>query len=266
MTNATTGRFARHADWLLGEHDARNRFQASAKPNGIVTMDDAYDAQATFVDRMIGSGRTAAAGYKIGLTSKRMQDMCGIDVPVSGVVLSDRILPSGARLNLGDYVRLILEFEISLVMGTDLPPRDRPYDLEEVAAAVRGAMASLEAVDDRNCDYATLDVQSLVADNAWNAGAVVSAAVPLQGDLRDCRGIVTVNGAELDSGFGREALGGPLFPLHWLANHLRERGEGLRAGDLVMTGSLIPAQFPAAGSTYQFSLDGIGSVEVEIVA
>src|SRR5690606_7861106 len=107
------------------------------------------------------------AGYKVGLTSKRMQEMCGIDTPVAGVVLDSRVHGSGVELDLKDFGRLGLEFEICIVMGRDLPPIGRPYGAAEIAGAVRSAAAAVELIDDRNCDYAALDVLSLVADNSW---------------------------------------------------------------------------------------------------
>jgi 2-keto-4-pentenoate hydratase len=124
----------------------------------------------------------------------------------------------------------------------------------------------VELIDDRNCDYASLDVLSLVADNSWNGGVVLGERAAASGvDLVDCEGIVTLDGAELDRCHGRDALGGPLIPLEWLANHLRNSGEALRAGDIVMTGSLIPTQFPTGPCRYGFTVAGIGSVEVAIV-
>jgi 2-keto-4-pentenoate hydratase len=258
-----TGRFDAVGARLFDEHRRNEMFRPFAAESGIASLADAYEAQATLVSRLRQAGEPA--GYKIGLTSKRMQEMCGIDVPVAGVVLGSRVHESGAELRLADFGRLGLEFEICVTMGKDQPPADKLYTPEEIAAAVGSVAAAVELVDDRNCDYASLDVMSLVADNSWNAGVVLGEPVPAAGiDLIDCEGIVTLDGAELDRGHGRDALGGPLIPLEWLANHLRATGQGLRAGDIVMTGSLIPTQFPKGQSRYGFTIAGIGAVEVAI--
>ena len=105
----------------------------------------------------------------------------------------------------------------------------------------------------------------LVADNAWNAGMVLSTlgepmARPAVGRGHRQRRLDKI----FDRGFGRDVLGDPLVVVAWLANHLAARGEQLKAGQVVMTGSLIPTQFPTEDATYRFDLAGIGSVGVRV--
>lgn len=262
--SAETGRFDAVGARLFEEHRRGEAFRPFAAESGIASLADAYEAQAGLVRRLRAAGGKLA-GYKIGLASKRMQEMCGIDQPVAGVVISSRLHASGAQLRLADFGRLGLEFEICVIMGMDLPPSDKPYGAGEIAAAVGSVAAAVELIDDRNCDYASLDVMSLVADNSWNAGVILGQPVATSGiDLIGCEGIVTLDGAELDRGHGRDALGGPLIPLEWLVNHLRDADEGLCAGDIVMIGSLIPTQFPKASGRYGFTAAGIGSVELAV--
>ncbi len=173
---------------------------------------------------------------------------------------------SGVELKLSDHGRLGLEFEICVIAGKDLPPIGRPYTQGEAAAAIGKVAAAVEMVDDRNCDYATLDVLSLVADNSWNAGVILGDPAAAGADLVNCEAVISRDGVELDRGHGRDALGGPLVPFTWLANHLSSRGGGLKAGDLVMTGSLVTTQFPTEAATYAFSVAGIGEVEVRVAA
>lgn len=252
------------ARWLRSQHREGARFVPFARAQGAATLADAYAVQEAHVAAMQADGMGDIRGWKIGLTSLRMQQMCGIDQPVAGAVLASRLHASGHMARLADHGRLGLEFEICLRLGADLPARAAPYTAAEVARAVDAAAAAVEMVDDRNCDYATLDVESLIADNSWNAGVVLGDWAPVPADLTGCEGVVTLNGAHLDRGFGRDALGGPLVPLEWLANHLSARGRGLRRGDLVMTGSLIPTQFPAAGSRYGFVVEGVGRVDLSL--
>lgn len=255
-------RFAAHAQRLAADHANGARFAPFAASIGIAGIDEAYDAQDAFVAELLKAGNGRRAGYKIGLTSKRMQEMCGIDVPVGGVVLASRVMPSGGVAEASRFGRLGLEFEICTILSRDLPARPQDYTAGEVETAVGEVCAAIEMVDDRNCDYATLDVFSLVADNSWNAGVVLGKPAPRPADLTACEGVVSLDGAVFDRGYGRDVLGGPLVPLTWLANHLSRRGEGLRAGDIVMTGSLIPTQFPKGACTYSFDVAGIGSVEL----
>lgn len=257
--------FEAAAQQLFAEHERGAPFRGFASSSGIASLDDAYAVQAAFVRELRRAGRGGPVGYKIGLTSKRMQEMCGIDSPLAGVILDGGLHASGVELSLKDYGRLGLEFEICIVMGRDLPTMDRRYTTQEIAAAVRSVAASVELIDDRNCDYDGLDAPSLIADNSWNAGAVLGEPMPAGADIVDCEGIVMRDGQHLDRGYGRDVLGGPLVPLEWLVNHLNHGGQGLNAGDIVMTGSLIPTQFPTGPCRYHFFVAGIGQVDVGIV-
>lgn len=226
----------------------------------LADMATAYRVQKAYVG-MIGANEQVA-GYKIGLTSQRMQAMCGIDQPIAGVVFASRVLESGVRLKASDYHHLGLEFEICARMGRDLPPRAEPYSREEAGAAVDAVCAAVELVDDRNADYATLDCKTLVADNSWNAGIVLGSFVAPPPALDAVVGTVFENGAEIGRGKGSDALGHPFEPLAWLANHLAHDGECLRKGDIVMTGSIVPTRFPEGAFDFRFDVSGLGSVEV----
>jgi 2-keto-4-pentenoate hydratase len=122
----------------------------------------------------------------------------------------------------------------------------------------------VELVDDRNCDYATLEALSLIADNSWNAGIVVGAWAEPPADLGAVEGVVHLNGQEIGRGFGRDALGHPFAPLTWLANFRAGTDRPLKKGDIVMTGSLIRTNFPTEACKYRYELAGLGAVEVEV--
>src|SRR5262249_56219169 len=96
----------------------------------------------------------AREGYKIGLTSARMQKMCNIDSPLAGVVLASRVMQSGVALQIGRYGRLGLEFEVCVRLGLDLPPQRTPFTMEEIAKAVDGVCAGVEVVDSGSASYA----------------------------------------------------------------------------------------------------------------
>ena len=251
------------AQMLMREHAAGTRFHPLGPGSGVADLAAAYGVQRRFV-QLMGATAGAAAGYKIGLTSARMQKMCGIDQPVAGVVFGTRVMKSGVVLQARRYHHLGLEFEVGVRLGRDLP-RDRgPFTREQVAAAVDGVCAAVEVVDDRNADYATLEALSLIADNSWNAGAVLGAFAKTWDKLEDASGIVWVNGQEIDRGYGRDVLGHPFVPLTWLANHLAAAGDALRAGDIVLTGSLITTRFPKEAGAFRYELAGIGAVELTV--
>jgi 2-keto-4-pentenoate hydratase len=252
------------AKMLFDEHRGGKNFWPFAAPHGIRDVDAAYIVQRAFVAEMLAARPGQPAGYKIGLTSKRMQEMCRIDTPIGGVVLPGRVHPSGAILDRTKFGRLGLEFEIGVRLGRDLPPAAAPFDFAAVAAAVDAVAPAVEIVDDRHCDYKTLDVLSLVADNSWNEGLVHGAFVTAWPDLETVAGQVLLDGVEVDRGMGRDVLGHPFNPLVWLANHLAANGTGLRAGEIVLTGSLVTTRFPSVPGRFRFEASGLGTVEVSV--
>lgn len=249
---------------LVEDHAALRNLVPFARERGATDLSGAYAIQAAFVERLVPL-KGPRVGYKIGLTSRRMQEMCSIDHPVAGVVLADRLARTGAQWRLSSLVRLGIEFEICVRLGRSLPPRRTAYRLEDVAAAVGAVCPAFEVIDDRNSPY-PLDMLSLVADNAWNEGIVQGEYVDRWPDLAAARGTVALNGEPIDEGHGRDVLGHPFEPLRWLANHLSERGQTLHAGEIVSTGSLVTTRFPKAGERYRFTVEGVGAVEIGFVA
>ncbi|HSP24639.1 MAG TPA: fumarylacetoacetate hydrolase family protein [Saliniramus sp.] len=250
---------------LLREHDERTRFSTIREAFPFDDISVSYDIQRDLVGRLCERAGCDTVGYKIGLTSARMQAMCGIPHPLAGQILRSRVHRSGARVALSEHVRVGVECEIAVRLGRDIDAGSLPATIAELSGAVAAVAPALELIEDRNADYAALDMFTLVADNSWNAGIVLGEFRENWPDLAAVTGIVEVNGAEVDRGFGRDVLGHPFEPLLWLARHLVHRGETLAAGDIVMTGSLVPTRFPAAGDRYRFSLDGLGTVEAGFV-
>ena len=255
---------ATFAKAIAERHRKCERFTLEAPAGREGDLDFAYATQAALLPRIAG-GSPRIAGWKVGLTTPRMQQMCGIDQPIAGVVLADRVHASGHVVRLAEFGRIGIEFEIAMRLGRDLGPGDAPFDRAKVAAAVDAVAPAFELIDDRQADYKTLDVLSLVADNSWNEGVVLGAFRSTWPELGAIVGTVTCDGAEIDRGRGSDVLGHPLAPLEWLAGHLAQSGGALRAGDIVMTGSLVTTRFPEPGQRYGFALDGLGAVELSAV-
>lgn len=249
----------RVAETLLAEHKGKVRFRTLTPPDGPASISDSYDIQARYVALLRGEhGDTA--GYKVGLTSATMQQFCRIDHPIGGVVLAKRVHHSGATVQRRDYGRLGLEFEVAVRFRSDVPVT--AHTRETIAPHIDGVCAAIELVDDRSADYGNLDVRSLVADNSWNAGIVLSEFSTTWPDLEAMLGRATRDGALVGEGFGRDILGHPFNSAAWMATQLASRGEGLKAGQVVMTGSVMKTVFPEEAGNYRFEFAGLGSVEV----
>jgi 2-oxo-3-hexenedioate decarboxylase/2-keto-4-pentenoate hydratase len=232
------------------------------------TIDEAYAVQKWFHTGMVAM-HGSVAGYKIALTTPVMQQMVGFHAPIAGAILAGTIHRSPVTLRRADYVRLGIECEIAVQLGTDLPAAQAPYSRDQVADAVSAVMPAFELVDDRQADYAQLAAQvlTLIADNAWNAGIVLGAprrdwhAV----DLSAARGVMVINGTVVGEGHGRDVMGHPFEALLWLVNMLAQQGKGLTQGMIVMTGSLVATKFVNPGDTVSLSVEGLGEVRVSVV-
>jgi 2-keto-4-pentenoate hydratase len=226
-------------------------------------LDEAYAIRRAFQEIEEAKGRGAIAGYKIGLTTPVMQKLCGINEPCYGAIFAREVYHRHAALSARDYCRLGAENEIALRLGDDLPAGS---DTQRVAAAVESAMAAIELIEDLRYDYKRLDAAAMVAGNVWNAGVVLGA--PVTGwrtlDLAQVTARLSINGREIGIGKGGDVMGNPLNALAWLAGKLAAAGTPLRRGMIVMTGSMVPIQYPVAGDRILIKVSGLGTAELAV--
>ena len=260
-------RFEQAAQWLYDAHQRRERFAPIPDELAPQSVDDAYAVQADYVGlrhELLGP----VIGYKVAVTTAAMRKLTGLSDAIAGDMLEKSVLRGPARIKAGDYVRLIVEFEIAVQLADDLPVVGAPYTRESVAASVGAVMPAFELADDRNADYSTLAAHPLmlIADNAWNEGAVIGE--PVQNwrdiDLAAVRGTVFAGGKPIGEGHGSDVMGHPFEALAWLANNLASRGLGLWRSDVVITGSLIASRFAEAGETLRFDAGPLGAVELQV--
>jgi len=265
--NQPEHRIQRAARWLYDAHARRERFQPLPEELAPRSPDEAYGIQDAFV-ALRAAKLGAIGGYKIALSTPAMQKFVGVDSPQAGVMLGKTIRHTPARLRAADYVNLIVEFELAVEIGEDLPAKDAPFFRDRIAQAVGAVMPALELADDRGANYAELSRHPLhlICDNAWNEGAVLG--YPVQEwravDLGAVRGVASVNGREVGEGRGADAMGHPFNAVAWVADHLSAGGRGLLRGDVVITGSLVQTHTAKAGDLVRFSLEGLGGVELRV--
>jgi 2-keto-4-pentenoate hydratase len=260
-------RIERAAKWLHEAHQRRERFAPLPEELTPRSVGDAYAVQAEYVGlRAVQLG--SVVGYKIALTTPAMRAMVGIPDPVAGDLLEQTVRRSPARVRAADYARLLVEFEIAVELGEDLPAVHAPYTRERVAQAIAAVMPALELVDDREADLALLRAHPLmlIAANAWNEGAVLGAPVHdwRRIDLAAVRGVARINGVAVGEGVGADVMGHPLEALAWVANNLASRGLGLWRSDVVITGSLVTSKMPKPGDHVRFELGELGAVELNV--
>ncbi len=254
--------------FLLEAHRAKARFAALPANIAPRSVAEAYAVQDFFV-ALRADERGPVAGYKIALTTPQMQRMVGLSEPISGAILKSTVQQGPASVRSAEYGRLLVEFEIALELGEDLPAADAPFTRERVSQAVESVMPAFEIADDRNASYTDLAQHALllVADNAWNEGAVLGEPVRdwRSIDLATLRGVATINEIGVGEGRGGDSMGHPLEALVWLANHLAKEGRGLLVGNVVLTGSLVTSKFVTAGDRVGFDAGPLGRVGLDVV-
>lgn len=222
----------------------------------------AYDVKDAYVALQMQATGASLKGYKIGLTAKSIQQVMKTTEPTEGEVLSHRVHVSPHTVRLSDFGRLGLESEICLVLAQDLDPACVPTDVRKALASVH---AAYELIDDRNADYGKMNALTLIADNSWNAGVVMGAGARAADASADLSATLSCNGTLLHEAVP-DGLNEALDMVTWLARHLGKRGKQLKAGQLIMTGNIMPTKFPKAGETYTFAVRGLAPVELGIIA
>ncbi len=229
-----------------------------------VDLDTAYKIQDLLHERLAGRFGPMT-GHKIGCTTKVMQEYLKIDHPCAGMVPSTMVHEGTGRFDRVRLVRPGIECEIAVVLAKDMPALPGGYDRKSAAAAVGGAMASIELVDERWVNFRERPSSSLVADDFFNAGCVLGTPVAMDPLAMDAlTGRLTINGELIGEGIGRDILGHPMDALAWLAEFRAGRGQPLKVGEFVTLGSIVKTEWIEAGDTVVTEIDGLGTVTLTL--
>ncbi|MDR3534148.1 MAG: fumarylacetoacetate hydrolase family protein [Rhodopila sp.] len=225
---------------------------------GKLTIDQAYRVQLGLIDRRCAAGERQI-GWKVGLTAPAIQQQFGFHEPVFGCVLDSK--PSGHVFAPADLISPGFENELCMRLRTDL---SGTIDLDEARAAIDVVYPSLEIIETRG--PFTEQIALALADNAQQKTVILGSPASLPADLTTIEARVSINGQQVATGTGDAVLGNPLNSIVWLAAKLGSYGRHLRAGEIVMTGSLT-RQFPIApGDKIETIFTGVGAVGMAMSA
>jgi len=209
-------------------------------------------------------GATRPAGFKIGATGSRMQAYLGIDAPIGGFMRAEDVHRNHADLRFADFVRPGVECEVAVRLRHDLPPG--PCTRAQATAAIGSFFAGIEVVENRYGDVRALGSPMLVADQMYHCAAVIGD--PVDGDWRDLpidalSGRIQLDVGTFDQGITSDLLGHPLVGLAWLASApLAAAFGGLRAGQIIMLGSVTPPLWLSGPATATVCFPPLPSVTV----
>ena len=204
-------------------------------------------------------------GWKIAATSAAGQQHIRVDGPLAGCLLSARALEGGARISLAGNHMKVAEAEFAFRMGTHLPKRAAAYSVSEVLAAVASLHPAIEVPDSRYNDFTRVGAAQLIADTACACWFVLGPATRVDWRARDLAKHSVVayrNGALAGQGSGANVLGDPRSALAWIANELSTYGDGLRAGDVVITGTCLTPVPVSAEDSVKADFGELGVLEV----
>ena len=251
------------ADLLYGHWMAQSRFDALPGAIRPANREEGYAIQALIEEH------TSAPlfGWKIAATSPAGQAHIGVDGPLAGRILAERVIPEGGTCPFGNNHMKAAELEFAFRMGVTLAPRDTHYTLNEVLDAVDTMHPAIEIPDSRYEEFTKVGAPQLIADNACGHYFMLGLATSEDWRNADLAGHeVTgfVSDGPAQPGIGSNVLGDPRVALAWLVNELSANGMTLKAGEVVTTGTCVPPMTIAPGQAIRGEFGRFGSVSLQM--
>ena len=228
-----------------------------------LTIDDAYAISLDFLSRRCAQGEKVV-GKKIGVTSKAVQDMLGVHQPDFGFLTDWMQVEGDIDVAARKLIQPRAEAEIAFILSKGLKgPGVTP---QQVIDATQAIAPCFEIVDSRIDDW-KIGIVDTVADNASCGVFVLGDARvdPRDHALPELKVTVRKNGVQISEGMGAAVQGDPAQAVAWLANTLGEYGVTLDAGDIILSGSLVPLEPAVAGDIFEMELHGVGGCTARFV-
>jgi len=260
MTSTNNAAFS---DALYAALRGRHTISPIVEQQASLTIDDAYAISLGFLQRRTADGERVV-GKKIGVTSRAVQDMLGVHQPDFGFLTDWMHVEGDIDVDAKALIAPRAEAEIAFILNDRLNgPGVTPAD---VIAATEAIAPCFEIVDSRIRDW-KISIVDTVADNA-SCGVFVlgeARADPRAHDLPNLHVTVTKNGAPLSEGYGHAVQGDPAMAVAWLANTLGAYGVTLEAGDVILSGSVVPLEPAVKGDRFEMTLHGIGTCTANFI-
>ena len=221
---------------------------------------DAYEIQLLNIRQREADG-ALIRGHKVGLSSKAMQEMMGVDEPDYGHLMDDMFVFEETEVDCGALCQPRVEIEVGFLLGAPLPAPG--CNAADVLLATTYVVPAIEIIDSRIADW-RLTLPDTIADNA-SSGRVVLGGRPTPLDRVDPRAIgasLQRNGEVIATGASSAVLGNPVTAVAWLANKVHAFGVSLSAGHTILPGSCTRAYDVAKGDVVRAEFDGLGGVTV----
>lgn len=243
------------AAWTSGERIAE--LPADLRPGSV--------EEGFAVQQALAAHAGPAYGWKIAATSTAGQAHIGVPGPLPGRLFDRFRHDEGDRLPVADNLLRVAEAEFAFVMARDVAVISAAGpDRDEVLDAVGALHLAVETPDTRLSGFVSVGIAQLVADDGVAGRFVLGAAVPgwRALDLAAAPTALHVNGALAQAGRGGNVLGDPRDALTWLAGELARLGSGLRAGEVVTTGTTTTPAAIGPGDDVVADFGELGTVRL----
>ena len=228
-----------------------------------ITIEDAYQIQQRMIQRRLDAGETII-GKKIGVTSKVVMDMLKVSQPDFGMMTSGMVFNEGESIDTSTMIAPRAEAEVAFVLKSDL--MGPGVTAADVLRATDCVVPCFEIVDSRIQDW-KIKIQDTVADNA-SCGVLVLGGrrkSPADIDLALAGMVLEKNGEIISTSTGAAVQGSPVNAVAWLANTLGNLGIGLKAGEVILSGSQSPLVPVKAGDSLVCTVGGLGGTSVRFI-
>ncbi len=253
------------AEQLAAGRRSRKPMDIAAATAGLSEA-DAYKVQFAVHDKLCSGGADRIAGWKVALTLPQQYEPLKLSGPVFAGIYLSGLRQSGAAFDKGWPIKSGIEPELVARISKDAPAGGQPYTADTIRSHVANLFCGMELVDNRYVDVTKVGGPGRIADNVLQAALVTGTEIKewQKLDFPALKGRSLLDGKELAKGPGSAVMGSAMISLAWLANTLNKHGKMLKAGDMILTGSVHPPAFLPGPGVARTEFEGLGGTEITI--
>jgi 2-keto-4-pentenoate hydratase len=254
------------ADRIAAGRRSRKVMDFLAADTATLSEADSYKVQFAVHDRLTADGKDQMAGWKVALTLPSQYEPMKLSGPVFAGIYRSGVRPSGAVFEKGWPLRAGIECEMVARMSKDVTAGIAPYTAETIKPFVANFYCGAEVVENRYADVTKVSGPGRIADDVLQAACIVGTEVKdwQKVDFAGLKGRSEFDGKEIGAGPGTNVMGGAMISLAWLANTLIKHGKSLKAGDVILTGSVHPPVFLPGPGVAKTEFVGLGGTEITV--
>jgi 2-keto-4-pentenoate hydratase len=254
------------ADRIAEGRRSRKVMDFLADATATLSEADSYKVQFAVHDRLTSNGQDRLAGWKVALTLPSQYEPMKLSGPVFAGIYQSGVRQSGAVFEKGWPIKAGIECEMVARLSKDVTAGSTAYTAETIKPFVANLYCGAEVVENRYSDVTKVSGPGRIADDVLQAACIIGSEIKdwQKLDFAALKGRSEFEGKEIGAGPGANVMGGAMISLAWLANKLITHGKYLRAGDVILTGSVHPPVFLPGPGIAKTEFVGLGGSEITI--